>query len=332
MITSTLDAMKHMSKIQFAYMIIGLVLLGNATLFLALYWRDCRAGTLLHQVAAALGSHSGGPPPQPTTPCFRLSILSLLFVFFLFYVGLEVAFGGLVTVFAVESELTGWTRAQGATLAALFWGSIAAGRGLAIFVARCFKPPCMLVVDLVFMLAGAAILSFGLTASPALLWAGTVTLGFGMSSVFPTAVSWADLYYPLTGRSAAVFIAGSGVGEMVIPVATGYLFENFTSLWLMYVALGLSALVTVVFVCLQCIASRAPAASSASKLGFVPLRSEEENGMAMSSFSLEEAAGEEREVANGGMGYTESARRRPAGNGRVEDAEEETTKLVDFSD
>jgi hypothetical protein len=39
-----------MSKIQFAYMIVGLVLMGNAFLFLILYWKDCRAGTLLHQV------------------------------------------------------------------------------------------------------------------------------------------------------------------------------------------------------------------------------------------------------------------------------------------
>ncbi|XP_070200477.1 uncharacterized protein [Littorina saxatilis] len=319
-ITSTINAMKHMSKIQFAYMIIGLVLLGNAAFFLVLYWKDCRAGTLLHQVTAL------GPSPPLTSSCFRVSLLSLLFVFFLFYVGVEVTFGGLITTFAVESDLTLWSRPQGATLAALFWGSIAVGRGLGIFIARCFKPPCMLVTDLVFMVSGAVILAVGLKATPVMLWVGTVTLGFGMSSIFPTAVSWADCYYPLTGRAAAVFITGSGFGEMVIPVVTGYLFERFDSMWLMYMVLCLSVLVTVVFISLQCIASRQPAPTSVSKLGFMPLQNDdEENSFAMNSLDAED-------MPNGNTGYTESMRRRQLMNGRVEDAEEETTKLVDLSD
>ena len=200
---------------------------------------------------------------------------------------------------------------------------------MAIFIARCFKPPCMLVADLVLMLAGGVILSFGLPATPIMLWVGTVTLGLGMSSIFPTAVSWADCYYPLTGRAAAVFIAGSGIGEMVIPVVTGYLFENFNSLWLMYMVLGLSVLVTAVFVSLQCVASRYPVPTSASKLGFIPLHNEEENSIAMNSFDLEE---HDQDMANGSTGYTESTRRRPMANNQVEDAEDETTKLVDLSD
>ena len=314
-ITSTLDAVKHMSKIQFAYMIIGLILMGDAVFFLGLYCKDCRAGTLLHQINAL------GPSPPPTSSCFRVSILSLLFVFFFMYVGTEVAFGGLVTTFAVESEFIQWNRPQGATLAALFWGSIAVGRGMGIFIARCFKPPCMLVTDLVFMVAGAVILSFGLAASPALLWVGTVVLGCGMSSIFPTAVSWADCYYPLTGRAAAVFITGSGVGEMVIPVVTGYLFEQVSTLWLMYMVLGLSVMVTVVFTALQCIASRQPAPKSTSKIGFLPLHNEEEE----SSLAMDD-------MVNGSTGYTENTRRRPYTYNKTEDAEEETTKLVDISE
>ncbi|KAK7481844.1 hypothetical protein BaRGS_00026870 [Batillaria attramentaria] len=318
-IHDALDIVRNMSKIQFAYMIVGLFLLCDATFFLVLYCRDCRAGTLLHQVLAL------GPSMAPASPCFRISILALLFSFFLIYVGMEVTFGGLLTTFAVDSDLQ-WTRPQGATLAALFWGSIAVGRGMSIFIARWFKPPCMLVTDLVFVISGAVLLSFGLQASPIILWVGTVILGLGMSSVFPAAVSWADCYYPLTGRAAAVFIAGSGVGEMVIPVVTGYLFEKVDNMWLMYVVLGLSGLLTFVYTCLQCIASRSPAPTSVSKLGFMPLQNEDENNIAM--YSMDEEDG----VVNGSAGYTETThRRKPPVSNHVEDVEE-TTKLVDLSD
>jgi FHS family Na+ dependent glucose MFS transporter 1 len=250
-------------------------------------------------------------------------------------VGVEVAFGGFITTFAVESKLIAWTQRQGATLAALFWGSIAVGRGLAIFVARCFKPPCMLVVDLVLMVAGAVVLCFTLHVSPVMLWVGTVTLGLGMSSIFPTAVSWADVYYPLTGRATAVFITGSGVGEMVIPVFTGYLFETFGSLYLMYVVLALSGLVVVVFIVLQCIASRNPLPTSAAKMCFSPLPREEENGVlgGMEDDDFEMDSMEERGRVNGSTGYTETSRRRQQqGKKFVEVAEEETANLVEWSD
>ena len=126
-----------------------------------------------------------------------------------------------------------------------------------------------------------------------------------------------------------MFIAGSGIGEMVIPVVTGYLFENFSSLWLMYIVLSFSALVTVVFTCLQCIASRCPVPASASKLGFIPLHDEEENSIAMNTFDLDD---HDYETPNGSTGYAESIRFRQMTNNHIEDAEEETTKLVDFSD
>lgn len=272
-----------------------------------------------HQVLAL------GPSMAPAAPCFRVSVLALLFCFFLLYVGMEVTFGGLVTTFAVDSSLH-WSRPQGATLAALFWGSIAVGRGMGIFIARCFKPPCMLVTDLVLMIGGAVLLSFGIQASPYVLWVGTVVLGLGMSSVFPTAVSWADCYYPLTGRAAAVFIAGSGVGEMLIPVGTGYLFEKVDNMLLMYVVLGLAGCLALVFTALQCIASRSPAPTSVSKLGFMPLQSEEENHIPM--YSMDDDA----DVMNGSAaGYTETTRRRTPAYNHVEDAEE-TVKLVDLSD
>ena len=189
------------------------------------------------------------------------------------------------------------------------------------------------VVDLVLMVSGAAILSFAIQTSPIMLWVGTVTLGLGMSSIFPTAISWADIYYPLTGRAAAVFITGSGIGEMVIPVVTGFLFENVDKMWLMYIVFSFSVLVGVVFIALQCVASRNPLPRSTSKLGFVPLENEQDDdeGLRLGLTSLDADADLELEDIPGTRnGYQESMRRR---QGQAKDAlKEETTMLVDISD
>lgn len=317
-ISSALDAVKNMSKIQFAYLTIGLFLLLDATFFALLYCRDYRAGTLLHQVEAL------GPAPVHLPRCFRTTLLLFLFIFFLVYVGMEVTFGAFLATFSVESNLIKLSRPDGAMLTALFWGCIAMGRGLAILVARCFKPPCMLVSGLVFMVIGALLLSFTLQASPTMLWVGTVTLGLGMSSIFPTAVSWANCYYPLTGRAAAVFVAGSGVGEMTIPVLTGYLFENYTKMSLMYMILGLAVVLTGVYTCLQCTASRHCNHPSASKMGFVRLQTEDEV-IALDSVGM-------GEVVNGMTGLKENVhRRRPGASSRVEN-KEETACLVDIAE
>jgi hypothetical protein len=63
--------------------------------------------------------------------------LILSFFFFLCYVGMETTFGGLIMTFAVE--YAHWTKPQGAIVTAIFWGSLAVGRGFAIFVSNCCK-------------------------------------------------------------------------------------------------------------------------------------------------------------------------------------------------
>jgi FHS family Na+ dependent glucose MFS transporter 1 len=81
-------------------------------------------------------------------------IVGIICVLFFFYVGMEVAFGTFVSVFAVQSNLQ-FTRQQvsnvnlfddealfhqGSDVTAVFWGTFAAARGLAIFAALIASP------------------------------------------------------------------------------------------------------------------------------------------------------------------------------------------------
>ena len=260
------ETLSNMSKIQFAYLVIGLLVAGNSAIFVYLYMRD-RAAHRSGPISTPLSHEELTRPPK--SACFIFAFLGLLFLFFFTYVGMEVTFGGLLPTFALGFPGAIDSSAGGATLVALFWGSVALGRGVAIFVARWFKPPCMMVVDLSLTLAGALVLAIGISASPKLLWVGTMTLGVGMSSLFPTAMSWAHCYYPLSGRAAAVFVAGCGIGEMTVPALTGQLYHSVTHMALMYVVLACSCLLVVMFVMLQILACQS-AKSPGNKFGSPP--------------------------------------------------------------
>lgn len=287
----------EMSKIQFAYLIIGLLLALNAVLFLFLYCKD----RLLRSPFYARQSRDR--VREPDTIYFIVSLHILLFCFFQAYMGLEVTFGGLLATFAVNHPKYLWTHAKAAAVTSLFWGCLALGRGFAIFIARRFKPSCMMVSSLCLTVLGALILSYGTPVSPATLWVGTVILGLGMSSVFPTTISWVDSYYPLSGTATALFVAGSAVGEMTVPVLTGYLYENVKHMVLMYMTLSLSVLLCLLYLGVQLMVyKKGKSNARRTRSGFMRLH------------NVDNATGDTDQdcidVAEGNLGVTETISRR----------------------
>lgn len=257
-----------MSRVQMAYLIIGAMLLVNGFLFCSLYCYDRYKSDISSYEDAFLGQERFGQP------CKRYMIMFMMFLFFLAYIGMETTFGGLLMTFTVS--FMGWTKDKGAMVTAIFWGFLAAGRGFSIFIANCFRPTCMLAVDLSLMLIGSVLLSFGISYHDYILWIGTLTLGFGMSSMFPTAVSWVDQHFKMTGKSTAVLVMGSAVGQMVVPVTTGYFYEYYLKMSLMYACLALSVVLCALFVFMQFIASRGDNVRFQSdNEGFTRLRDDE---------------------------------------------------------
>ena len=71
-----------------------------------------------------------------------------------------------------------------------------------------------------------------------------------MSSIFASGLSWAERYIPMTGRVSGILIASSGVGEMILPVLTGFFFSRNPDS-LAYLMSAISFLLAVLFVLLQ---------------------------------------------------------------------------------
>jgi len=137
--------------------------------------------------------------------------------------GLQGSFGSYIYTYAVKINI-GISADDAAYLNSLFWGALALGRLLAIFVSLYVSPRIMLLVDVIGCLVS-IMLMFIFRAHSISLWVGTTTFGLCLSNIFPTSVSMAESYFRLTGTITCFFVVCSGLGEMTIPLVIGKLFD-----------------------------------------------------------------------------------------------------------
>ena len=243
-ITEISKALNNIDRVQFAYLIVSMLLLVISIAFMIACC--CGQRTLVSMKNQELGKEYIRKEPLG----FRIQILILLFFFYFLYVGIEVTFGALLMSFAVD-ELK-WSKTSGILLTSMFWGAFATGRGLAIFFAKCLRPNVMLVVDL--FLSFGAITGMVITLdheADVFIWFCTAVLGIGLASIFPTGITWAERYMKITGKSAAVFVVGSALGEMALPALAGSLYQMKGPRWLLYICMGASIISIIIYVIMQ---------------------------------------------------------------------------------
>uniref|UniRef100_UPI00398E8E8A sodium-dependent glucose transporter 1 isoform X2 n=1 Tax=Pristiophorus japonicus TaxID=55135 RepID=UPI00398E8E8A len=178
---------------------------------------------------------------------YHYAIMFLLFFFFFWYVGAEVAYGSYIFTYA--KDFAHMNENQAAGLNSLFWGTFATARGIAIFCAACLHPGTMILLSLI----GCTISSLFLTlynTTHISLWVGTGIYGASMATTFPSGISWVKQYTSTTGKSAALFVFGAAVGEMVVPALVGFLqgvdtIKHYPIL--MLTALGTSTMTAILF-------------------------------------------------------------------------------------
>jgi Ca2+/H+ antiporter len=78
-----------------------------------------------------------------------------------------------------------------------------------------------------------------------------------------------EQYFKITGKSTAVFVTGSAIGQMVFPVVTGYFYQNYNKQYLMYIILCLSIVTVILYIIMQCLASKTSSIKSSN--GFLRL-------------------------------------------------------------
>ncbi len=145
-------------------------------------------------------------------------------MFFALYVGVEITFAGWIYQYV---EARGFATAAGATaFGATFLGAFAVGRIVGVPIAQRLTATRMLCLDHAIALGALAIVAIG-RSSVAALVTGTVLFGFGIASMFASMLSLSEQHVAATGTVTSVYLAGSSLGAMTLPWATGKLLSRY---------------------------------------------------------------------------------------------------------
>lgn len=150
-------------------------------------------------------------------------MLLLLVLSFYVYVGAELSLGNWLSTYAVKLRLA--DAAGAAYLTSAFWGAFTAGRLVSIPLATRFAERTILLADLVASLGFVGLILL-FPHSAAVLWIAACGAGFAMASIFPTMISFAQRHMTITGQITSLFLAGSSLGSMTLPLLIGQLFDQ----------------------------------------------------------------------------------------------------------
>uniref|UniRef100_A0A1A8G1B1 KIAA1919 n=2 Tax=Nothobranchius korthausae TaxID=1143690 RepID=A0A1A8G1B1_9TELE len=183
----------------------------------------------------------------------HVALVALLFFFFFAYVGAEVAYGSFIFTFA--TDYAGMSQAEAAGLNSAFWGVFAAARGFAIFFAACLRPGTLILLCLVGSTVSSLLLCL-FSSQNVSLWVCTGLYGASMATTFPSGISWLEQYTTVTAHTAAVFVVGAALGEMVLPAIVGFLLGKFPHQpLLMYLSLITAIFTSILFPVMYKVAS-----------------------------------------------------------------------------
>lgn len=164
-------------------------------------------------------------------------LLVLVIAIFVALSGVENSFAGWIFTYAVKTNLANETTA--AYLNAAFWGAFMFSRLASIPLAARVRPRVMIMADLMFALAGVAVVLL-MPSSEIALWVGTILFGLGIAAAFPTMLTFAGRHMTITGAATGWFFVGASIGSMTLPALIGQLFESVSPtsvLWVIGIAL-----------------------------------------------------------------------------------------------
>jgi FHS family Na+ dependent glucose MFS transporter 1 len=225
------DVGPHMNGLHFCFgvgafvapiIVAQVVTLGGATLWA--YWALaalCLPGAValmrLPSPAALRDAEAGASPP------INYWLVAVFALFFLLFVAAELGFGGWLASYAQALHLA--DEADAAYLTSAFWGALTAGRLLAIPIAARLRPRTILIGDLLGCVISVGII-IAWPQSLIVLWIGTVGMGLGMASIFPTTITFAARRMAITGRVTSCLLVGVSIGAMTVPWLIGQLFAR----------------------------------------------------------------------------------------------------------
>ena len=181
----------------------------------------------------------------------NLTLVKLIVLFFILYVGAEASFGGWIFTYATDLNLAGPVVA--AYLTSIFWGVFTLGRLVSIPLSTRVSPQAMLTGDLVGSLASMAFILL-VPETLLTLGLGAAGLGFSLASMFPSMLIYAGKQMPISGKVNGYFLVGAGAGAMFLPWLIGQLFGRLGPalvMWVIFIDLAALAITFAVILIYQ---------------------------------------------------------------------------------
>jgi len=156
---------------------------------------------------------------------YQWTVLGLGLFIFALYVGAEIGFGGFIFSFSVSACALQFSESKGAFLTAVYWATFTAGRLLAIPLSVKFSSKTLAAVDVGGCLV-AALLLLAIPQNEAVVWSATALFGLSLASIFASTFMMLERIISMSGRAASAIMVGSAAGEMAMPLAIGYFFDQ----------------------------------------------------------------------------------------------------------
>ncbi|XP_041362029.1 sodium-dependent glucose transporter 1-like [Gigantopelta aegis] len=185
----------------------------------------------------------------------RLHALMMTILFFLHIpvMSMPLAYGDLLTSYGVHGR---WhlSRRHMATMTSVFWGAFLVGRVSNLALTNCAEQFYLLCINFGGLFMTSIILCTWTTDYEVALWIGSAGLGFFSSPFLPMILTWVSECACLTGSMISVCLCASGIGEVLVPVLSGWVFVHGGPQSLMYLIAGIVLCEILLFVALVLVA------------------------------------------------------------------------------
>ncbi len=156
---------------------------------------------------------------------FTATFLTLMFVFFWMYCGLEINYGIYLTTYTVDQ--LNWSKTSGALLTSVFWGSFTFGRGMGILIVRCLSASKLVLGASLMVIISLIPEVFFSHSHYIIMWISTVLLGLFMSCIYASGFTFANMYVNMTGGLGALMVAAGSLGSLTGPAIVTPLFSTY---------------------------------------------------------------------------------------------------------
>lgn len=229
---STSPPAKVETKIQYAFLITGLLVLSAAIPFLVAFLSK-------RKIKKAARQYSNESVDRNKLPK-KIKVLILCIIFTNSFIATAYIdlFPSFLVTFIMEQNQ--WTQKAASSLTSLYFGTYGVGNFIGVFILAYITSTKLIV----FSYISSGIVMLGILLSvlytkTILVWVTVALSGITMSAILPTLFTWTqENVTPITGRLASGLLISGSAGVMVNPLLLGYMMEMYSPMWFLYLSLG----------------------------------------------------------------------------------------------